>query len=303
LEKVMTSFIPSSAECDGTREIILHCLRERRDFPSDTINHLGNCDECWNLFDSFKADDDFVPSAGQIEAGEPQGPDRPRGPLLRRCPRFVEVTFRGTNAWQTNWHTRWNSCYESVTRTLRDAYCLVLLSSERSLRGVDETDRFRGLPGWIAIFTQPIEAKIRLRNRGPDEWRDSEGSQPWSDWADLEFVCVTSELDLLRASTSRPSLLIAYIWDRALVDEVSVEQYESLTEAKRRAGGDVCFVVPRAEERDKLLRRTSNGLCVATDLAHAIALTLTHRKLPEDEVVASTNELLGGGVRVVDQRT
>jgi len=299
----MTSFIPSSAECDGTREIILHCLRERRDFPSDIVDHLGSCDECWSLFDSFKAGGDLVPGAGQIEEGESEGPDVPRGPLLRRCPQFVEVTFRGTNAWQTNWHSSWSSCCESVTRTLRDAYCLVLLSSESCFGGVDETDRFRGLPRWVAIFTQPIEAKIRLRSRGPGVWRDSSDGQPWSDWADLEFVCVTSELDLLRASTSRPSLLIAYIWDRALVDEVSAEQYESLTKAKRRAGGDVCFVVPRAEERDKLLRRTSNGLCVATDLAHAIALTLTQRKLPEDEVVASTNELLGGGVRVVDQRT
>ena len=296
----MTSFIPSSAECDGTREIILHCLRERREFPSGTINHLDNCDECWSLFDSFEAEDDLVPPAGQIEEGEPQGPDRPRGPLLRRCPRFVEVTFRGTNEWQTNWHARWSSCYESVTRTLREAYCLVLLSSDRGFPDAEETDRFRGLPRWVAILTQPIEAKIRLRNRGPDEWRDSAGGQPWSDWADLEFVCVTSELDLLRASTSRPSLLIAYIWDRALVDEVSVEQYESLTEAKRRAGGDVCFVVPRAEERDKLLRRSSNGLCVATDLAHAIALTLTQRKLPDDEVIDSTDELLGGRERYRD---
>lgn len=284
----MTSFIPSSAECDGTREIILRCLQEHRDFPSDTIDHLGNCDECWSLFDSFQADDDVVPSAGQIEEGEPQERDRPRGPLLRRCPRFVEVTFRGTNAWQTNWHTRWSSCSESVTRTLRDAYCLVLLSSERCFGTLEDTDRFRGLPRWIAIFTQPIEAKIRLRNRGPGDFCDSSDDQPWSDWADLEFVCVTSELDLLRASTSRPSLLIAYIWDHALVDELSVEQYESLTAAKRRAGGDVCFVVPRAEERDKLLRRTSNGLCVATDLADAIALTLTQRKWPDDEAIAST---------------
>ncbi|MFL5374884.1 MAG: hypothetical protein ACJ78T_12900 [Myxococcales bacterium] len=175
-----------------------------------------------------------------------------------------------------------------MTRTLRDAYCLVLLSSQRCLLTLEDTDRFRGLPRWIAIFTQPIEAKIRLRNRGPGDFCDSSDDQPWSDWADLEFVCVTSELDLLRASTSGPSLLIAYIWDHALVDELSVEQYESLTAAKRRAGGDVCFVVPRAEERDKLLRRTSNGLCVATDLAHAIALTLTQRKWPDDEAIAST---------------
>src|SRR5256885_315705 len=101
LEKVMTSFIPSSAECDGTREIIIHCLREHRDFPSDTINHLSSCDECWSLFDSFEAGDDFVPSARQIEEGEPQGPgslDMPRGPLLRRSPCYVEVTSRGTNA-------------------------------------------------------------------------------------------------------------------------------------------------------------------------------------------------------------
>lgn len=284
----MKSFIPSSVagECDGTREIMLHCLRERRDFPSDTINHLGNCDECWSLFDSFKVDDDFVPSARRtIEEEEPQEPaslDLPRGPLLRRSPRYVEVTFRGGDAWQTNWHSTGTSFYESVTRTLRDAYCLVLLSSDRCFRSVDE-DRFRGLPRWVAILTQPIQAKIRLRNRDPDVWRDSADGQPWSDWADLEFVCVTSELDLLRASTSGTSLLIAYIWDHTLVDDVSVEQYESLTETKRRAGGDVCFVVPRAEERDKLLRRTSkaNGLSVATDLAHAIALTLTQRKFPE----------------------
>lgn len=299
----MTSFIPSSAECDGTREIIIHCLREHRDFPSDTINHLSSCDECWSLFDSFEAGDDFVPSARQIEEGEPQGPaslDMPRGPLLRRSPCYVEVTFRGTNAWQTNWNSKCSSCYESVTRTLRDAYCLVLLSSDRCLPSVDDTDRFRGLPRWVAIFTQPIEAKIRLRNRDSEGWRDSADGQPWSDWADLEFVCVTSELDLLRASTSGPSLLIAYIWDHALVDEVSVEQYESLTERKRRAGGDVCFVVPRAEERDKLLRRTSNGLSVASNVAHAIALTLTQRKLPDDEVVASPGDLPGSTARFRD---
>ena len=59
-------------------------------------------------------------------------------------------------------------------------------------------------------------------------------------------------------------------------------------------------MVPRAEERDKLLRRTGNGLCVATDLAHAIALTLKQRKLPDGEEVASTSDLPGSRGRFRD---